>query len=154
MIDMLLSAAVPWGAVVGLHGYIAVRQVPLLEQKIRVLRGLVLQYGFALGLLIAAIVVHARQAPRLPTGEGAELLELKAYLVLLKNHEAQAFWQLMAIPFLLLTVLPTVWHVLGHAGSFILAHRTDLVGRDQAAQWSGDDKRPAAGKPAREQVDG
>ena len=119
----------------------------LLEQKLALLRRLLLLQLVAVVAMALTILISSRDLPRLPVD--ADLAAVRTTVGELVDSGRQTMRWIGGLALLVVMPLPAVMHVLRQMGSFVLAHRTDLLARDQAA-LHGKAPHAAAGNEATE----
>lgn len=119
----------------------------LLEQKLALLRRLLLIQLVAVVAMALTILISSRDLPRLP--HDADLTVVRTTVGALVDSGRQTMRWIGGLALLVVMPLPAVMHVLRQMGSFVLAHRTDLLARDQAA-LHGKAPHAAAGNEAAE----
>lgn len=117
--------------VVVLLGTPYILRTVLLEQKIALLQRLLLLQLAAVVAMALTILIGSRDVPRLP--HDADLAMVRTTLDALHDSGRQTLRWIGGLALLVVMPLPAVMHVLRQMGSFVLAHRTDLLARDQAA---------------------
>jgi hypothetical protein len=132
MLEHTATFGFSFGFVVAITAGAGVRRARHLEDKLRVLgRMLVLQ---AVGLLAVGIALMV--APRVRVAAtGDDPAAVQAALRLLAEHDQQQTMHLAALGFVVVAGLPVWVHVVRALASFVLAHRTDLLAREQAAVY-------------------
>lgn len=103
----------------------------LLEQKLALLRRLLLIQLVAVVAMALTILFSSRDLPRLPPD--ADLTVVRTAVGELVDGGRQTMRWIGGLALLVVMPLPAVMHVLRQMGSFVLAHRTDLLARDQVA---------------------
>ena len=103
----------------------------LLEQKLALLRRLLLLQLVAVVAMALTILISSRDLPRLPVD--ADLAVVRTSIGALVDSGRQTMRWIGGLALLVVMPLPAVMHVLRQMGSFVLAHRTDLLARDQVA---------------------
>lgn len=117
--------------VVVLLGTPYILRTVLLEQKIALLQRLLLLQLVAVVAMALTILISSRDLPRLPVD--ADLAVVRTTVGELVDSGRQTMRWIGGLALLVVMPLPAVMHVLRQMGSFVLAHRTDLLARDQAA---------------------
>lgn len=137
MLEALPSAALSGGVIAALFGSMSVRRASHLEGKLAELRRLLWIELAMLAVFFLGLVVAGRTNLDLsgltPGQEASAVFALRmATSDALREHTLH----MAGLALVLLCCLPTVLHVLRELQSFVLAHRTDLLARDQAAAAS------------------
>lgn len=135
MLEALPSAALSGGVIAALFGSMSVRRASHLEGKLAELRRLLWIELAMLAVFFVGLVVAGRThldglSGLTPGQEASAVFALRmATSDALREHTLH----MAGLALVLLCCLPTVLHVLRELQSFVLAHRTDLLARDQAA---------------------
>ena len=137
MLDLLPMGAFLGGVLAALSGSISVRRAATLEGKLAELRymlwvGLAMLAVCWVGLITASRKQLGVLAARTP-GQPATATDVS-----ILSRAASDAWrdhtlQLAGLVFVVLCMMPAVLHVLRELQSFVLAQRTDMLARDQAA---------------------
>jgi len=137
MLEALPSAALSGGVIAALFGFIAVRRAHYLEGKLAELRRMLWVELGMLAVFFLGLVVAGRTAidgpSGLTVGQPVEASAVVALRLAANQALREHTMHLAGVGLVLMCLLPAVLHVLRELQSFVLAHRTDLLARDQAA---------------------
>ncbi|MCA8948358.1 MAG: hypothetical protein KDE27_02580 [Planctomycetes bacterium] len=132
MLHTVVNGAFVGCLVAAILGFAQVRVANNLETKLAVLRRILMVYGVGFAVAGVLVAMYGGDAPRLPHRD-LDASAITAYLAALRDHESERALVLPAFLIVGAAVLPAVAHVLRELASFVLAHRLDLLARDQAA---------------------
>ena len=137
MLDSLPTAALSGGVVAALFGSMSVRRARHIEGKLAELRRMLWVDLAMLAVFFIGLIVTSRTGLDGPSGltlgQPVEAPALMALRLAASDGLRQHTMQLAGIALVLLCIMPAVLHVVRELQSFVLAHRTDLIARDQVA---------------------